>query len=162
MECFISLEEKTAKGLISLMVVRKMPSGKYCLGIYLVDKYFLGLKSTTYRFAIEKQEIEEIAEEMFAQYGGCKPTTNEYAHNLIYGGIDYAEELGFKPDKDWALTQYFLNPDYITEAIDEIEFGRGGVPYYFAGPYDNVNHILNTLRKNVGEDNFHYVATTDF
>lgn len=76
------------------------------------------------------------------------------AHNIIYGGIDYAEELGFQPHKLFRITEYLLNPDLIDDGIDEIEFGKDGKPFFIAGPDDNVDRIINTLKKNVGEGNF--------
>lgn len=158
MECFKSKGNKENEGFVTILVVRKMPSEKYCVATFLLDVYCLGIKNTGYRFALSESELKEFAMNIGTTVGELEPVANETAHNYIYGALDYAEELGFKPDKDWAITEYFLNPDLVTDAIDRIEFGQNGKPFYISGPYDNVNVIINTLRRTVGDGNFDFIA----
>jgi hypothetical protein len=76
------------------------------------------------------------------------------AHNVIYGATAYAEDLGFRPDKDFAVTQYILAEDDESVELIEIEFGRDGKPCFVAGPRDNVPLVTGKLRAAVGEGNF--------
>ncbi|TAE72148.1 MAG: hypothetical protein EAZ85_10035 [Bacteroidetes bacterium] len=163
MECFRSIKNEMDSGLVSIMVSRKMPSGKYCVAFYLLDTFCLGLKQTMYQFAITKDELEDFAEKIFASHEvGYVRISNEDAHNLIYGAIDYADELGFKPDKDFEITEFFLDQDLITDGIDDIEFGKGGMPFYCAGPYDNSSVIVDKLTRKLGKDNFNFLIPIDF
>ena len=154
MECYISKGRIFEMGMAVVAVVRQMPSGKFCVANFLLDVFCLGLKNTDYRFAITEDELEEYLEELFQKFSGYIPIDNIEANNLIYGAIDYAKDLGFKPQKDWVITKFFLNEDYITDLIDTIPFGKDGKPFYISGPYDNVSFVMNTLRKTVGEGNF--------
>lgn len=160
MECYISKAERDS-GFIAVLVVRGMPSGKFCVASYLLDVFCMGVKSTTYLFAISQEELQKFASKIGDTLGGLKITSNENAHNHIFGALDYAEDLGIKPDKDWAITSYFLSPDYITDDIDNIEFGKDGKPFYVAGPHDNAKFIINTIRRKVGDGNFHYIIPID-
>jgi len=83
------------------------------------------------------------------------------AHSIIYGGIDYAENLGFKPHSDFKITKFILNPREEIEFVDTIEFGKNGKPFYFAGPYDSrekSNGIYLKLVEMVGEGNFDFIV----
>ena len=40
----------------------------------------------------------------------------------------------------------------------DITFGHEGKPMYVQGPYDDAAHIIRTLRRRVGDDNFHYIC----
>lgn len=51
------------------------------------------------------------------------------AHNIIYGGNEYAEEHGFKIHKDFEkLTQYILEVDDDKIPLIDVEFGKDGKP----------------------------------
>lgn len=159
-KCFANDDWFDSHALTSVYVSKVMPSGKICFCIYLIDKGCLGLKSTAFFMNLEKEAYEEWVDDGYArEERGYVEITPENAHNIIFGGIDYATECGFEPiDKDWRITERFLDEDLITDEIDEIEFGSEGKPFYVSGPYDNVNKIINTLRKNFGEDGFHYIS----
>lgn len=155
-ECFIN-EDWETDGMASIAISKKMPLGKLILGMYMVDVFCMGLKSTLYKFALYSLEYADILVEMNQRQPiiECNLT---HAHNIIYGAIDYAEELGFNPHKDFSITEYLLDADLITEGINEIEFGKDGKPYYFAGPYDDSDRILGILEKNVGKGNFDFIT----
>ncbi len=149
---------KSNSGLDTVIVSRIMPSGKLIVGMYLMDLYCLGVKNTVFRFAMTtiefKEFIEMVQEQERRDFFEISPSM---ASNLVFGGLDYAEQLGFRPEKDFALTKYIIDEDLVTEDIDNIEFGQNGKPTFIQGPYDNVKSILATLNKNVGEGNYEYV-----
>lgn len=159
-ECLIN-ERWTFEGMASLLISRRMPSGKIIVGFYLVDIYCLGVKDSGFKFAIEQYEYRDFISHFSANERIIIPCDLSLAHDIIYGAIDYADELGFKPHPSFALTEYILDPDLIDNRIDEIEFGHNGKPLYTKGPGDNSAKILATLRRVVGEGNFEYILDAD-
>lgn len=152
-ECFIN-DNWQKQGMATILVSRLMPSNKIIAGMYNVDIFCLGLKKTLYKFGLDSLEMEELKAEMAQRTGSFSNIAVNDLHNLIYGSIDFAEELGFEPHENFRITEYILDPDYIDEGIDYLEFGKDGKPFYIAGPHDNVNKIVHTLQKNVGDGNF--------
>lgn len=151
------------QGIYQFFVIRKKLNGNYLLGSYLIDVFCLGLKSTTYRESLTKSELDDFLNHMSSNSGA---TLNEIdpnlAFNVIYGGIEYAEDLGFDVmDKDFAITEYIL-PDVETLEFVDVEFGKNGKPFYIEGPYDNAKKIINTLNKSVGKDGYDTVAYAPF
>jgi hypothetical protein len=154
-ECYIS-EGWGEKGLATVFVSKKMPSGKLLFGVYLVDIFCLGVKNSFYNFNLSEPEYEEVFDKI-TQNEDFEACDLEMAHNLIYGAIDFAEELGFQPHSDFNITQYILDEDLITDGIDEIEFGKDGKPFFINGPSDNVQKVIATLNKTVGEGNYEFL-----
>ena len=154
-ECLIN-DNWQEQGMASILVSRQMPSSKLIVGMYNIDVFCLGLKNTLFKFAINDKEMKDIKMEMGERTGSYSNIDLNDVHNLIYGSIDYAEELGFEPHNDFRITEYILDPENIDNGIDNITFGKNGKPFYIAGPNDNVNKILSVLQMNVGDDNFEY------
>jgi hypothetical protein len=144
------------KGMASVLISKKMPSGKFIVGSYLIDLYCLGLKDTLFKFGYDQISYSDFMDSFSANQKmiDCNLT---FAHNLIYGAIDFALDLGLSPHKDFKITEHLLDSNLIDDGIDEIEFGKDGKPLYIAGPYDNINRIVSTLDKNVGAGNYHYI-----
>lgn len=161
-ECWILDEWKTIKKT-EVLVVRQKSNGDLVLGFYLVDLLCLGLKDSFFRI-MDKYEYEETLEYMKkgakqadAELIKCDP---QLAFNVIYGAIEYAEDLGFSTPKDFRITEYLLDDVESIEFID-IEFGQNGKPHYESGPEDNVKYVLDTLNKNVGQENYTYTFHLD-
>ncbi|MEA3497180.1 MAG: hypothetical protein U9R42_14225 [Bacteroidota bacterium] len=155
-ECFINSDWQE-KGMATIMISKKQPSGNYIFALYLIDIFCLGLKNTFFDFNKKEMEYEDIKDNILDHEDMIDIEVDE-AHNIIYGAIDYAEDLGFYPHKDFKTTEYLLNSDYIDKRIDEIEFGKDGKPLFIQGIDDNVHKILNTLNKNVGKGNYDFFA----
>lgn len=144
-------------GLATMLISRKMPSGNLIAGIYLVDVFCLGMKDAHYHFNLNKENYEDLLNKYTDSQSGIQPENINHLHNILYGAIDYAETFGFLPHKDFSIAEYILDPDLITDGIDEIEFGKDGKPFFIAGSYDNYNLIISTLVKKVGEGNFDFL-----
>lgn len=140
------------------MVVREQPSGKLLMGIFLVDTYCLGIKSASYHVNLEEEKVTEMLEIM-GENEESPLISCDYVllHNLIYGALAYAEEIGFFPDPDFGVARYMLEEDTDEIELMDLEFGKDGQPFFVAGPYDNVNRILVTLERKVGKGNFSYL-----
>lgn len=148
-------------GMATIIISRKMPSGKLIVGLFMVDTFCLGLKNTTYKFGLDEYEYRQFIDEISERIGIIVECDVVQAHNIIYGAIDYAEDIGFKPHNEFKITEFILDSDLIDDGIDEIEFGKDGKPYYFAGPYDNVRQIMGILERTVGKDNFEFTVSQD-
>lgn len=146
--------------LTVVIVSRRMPRNRFCFAGYMIDKGCLGLKSTLFRVGYSEEEYKTFVRVMSErEERPYEEITVQDAHNLIFGGIDYAEDNGFQPmDKDWNITKHLLDERQITDGIDRIQFGgENGKPLYISGPHDNVEKIIAQLRRRFGEGGFNYV-----
>ena len=111
LECWISADwEKESPGLVEILVAREQPDGDVCFGMYLVDKYCLGLKNTFARASYSRARYEDEFQNTFFQNTEPAACSPELAHQMIYAAIEYAAQFGFTPQKDFALSQYMLAP----------------------------------------------------
>jgi hypothetical protein len=152
-ECLINADWKE-EGLASIAVCRQMPSGNLVVGVYLVDTYCLGLKQTMYFFNHPIDMWESDLRNMIYDEQDYEVCDYVLAHNIIYGGIAYAEDLQFKAHKDFRVTQFLLAEDTEEVELIEIEFGKNGKPYYVPSPEDNVDYIIGRLYMEAGDGHF--------
>lgn len=157
-DCLINQNWKES-GLATILLSRKKSDNKLIIGVYLVDIFCLGLKNTLYNLNVSYDEYEKVKLKIYpnSPYISCDP---KFASQIIYGAIDYAKKLGFEPNEDFMLTRFILEEKVEKDIIFNIEFGKDGKPLYISGPNDDINSILNTLRKNVGEGNFNFIVKT--
>jgi hypothetical protein len=162
LECWISANwQKDDLGLVEILLARQQPDGDICYGVYLVDKFCLGLKNTMANAGVSLTRYQnEVLNKIFPK---TKPQACpiELAHQMIYASIDYAAQFGFSPDKDFALTQNLLAPRGELEEPYQLTFGLNGKPFFVAGPFDNSARILKQLEKTAGPGNYDYIATLD-
>ncbi|MFO8059020.1 MAG: hypothetical protein R6V10_17175 [bacterium] len=157
-ECLINSDWKD-RGLAHILVSRRQPDGNIVFGVYLVDIFCLGVKNafcnadfTMVKYRTEvKERIKETTEDMVE----CPLAL---AHQIIYEGIEYASSLGFRPHKDFELAGYVLEGKDALEPVEDIEFGKDGMPFYISGPDDNPDKIMRQLEKSVGKDNFRFIT----
>jgi len=161
-ECLISAEwQKDEPGLVQIVVSREQPDGDICFGVYLVDKYCLGLKNTFARAGFSRARYEsEVRDGIFHEMASAECPL-ELACQMIYASIEYAAQFGFEPEKEFALSQYLLPPRGELEEPYKLTFGKDGKPFFIAGPRDNAQQIVRQLEKTAGLGNFHYVMPLD-
>jgi hypothetical protein len=155
-ECTINSGWKES-GLANVSIARKHTNGNITSCFYLIDLLCLGVKDTHYIFNSSPQEYRE-------QLNAIKEKTTlkhvDYAlvHNIILAGIEFAEEFGFAPHKDYtSITQYMLEEDNEDIEFMEIECGKDGNPAYVRGPFDTetkMKQIISKLEKTAGKDNY--------
>jgi len=142
-----------------VVVTRKKKNEELVLGTYIVDMQCLGVKDTSYSHAMDiwdyRTYIENMEEGMYLKFVKIDPTL---CFNIIYGAVEFAEDCGFQPHKDFAITKYILDDRRTVEHLVVPLGGEDGKPLFVSGPYDNTEKILATLRKNKGEGNFDYMA----
>ena len=148
-------------GLATVVVARSHAGGGITWASYLIDVFCVGLKQTSFAFNNDLDDYEEMLD-ILSEMQDLELAEYVLVHNIVYGGIAYAEDLGIKPlDKDWAVSQYILEEDNDDVALIELEFGKDGEPFYCTGPYDNVPQIIRALITSVGEDNFSFMSHLD-
>lgn len=157
-DCLVN-EGWQTKGIATVLLARTQPNGLLLVGSYLVDIWCLGLKST---FITPDMTTQDYKRKLVAKAGGGDPMEKcplELAHRIIYGGIDYAAQFGFKPDSDFEFSQWVLE-ERGALAHCEVTFGQNDKPLFVAGPRDNTQAILRQLAKTVGlgEGKAHYIV----
>lgn len=156
-DCYIH-KDWQSEGICNVLVTRKMPSGKLLIGSYLVDIFCLGVKDTHCFFGIEPSAFEEEVLDKVYRSKEYHKISAALAQNIIWGAVEYAEDLGFEPHSSFELTEHLLDPADKIKYI-EVEFGKDGKPYYISGPYDDVDKIITKLTKKLGYDGFTFLAT---
>ena len=159
-ECLISdnWKKEDDMGLIQIALARQQPDGNICFGVYLIDKFLLGLKNTFAEADFPRSRYQsEIRNKIFSKQ---KPVNCpiELAHQMIYQSIEYAQQFGFEPQRDFMVSQYLLAPRGELEEPYDLTFGKDGKPFFIAGPHDNVARIMRQLEKTAGPGNYHYIA----
>ena len=155
-ECLIDKEWQD-RGLAQILFSRRQPNNKLIFGVYLVDIYCLGLKNTYCHANFSLEEYQDLKNKAFKETI-LVPYPPGKVCKIIFGAIEYARRLGFKPQKDFDLSQFVLEGLPIDNYDLTSEFGYKGKPLFIAGPDDDFNTIIKTLKKNVGEDNFDFIA----
>ncbi len=145
-------------GLAVVAIARRQSDKLLTFGTYLVDYFCLGLKNTYCNANVPLARFHN--EDLPKIYQGEPPKkiTPALAHEIVYGGIEYAEQFGFRPQRDFRLSQYVLDPPDVHPRTGRVEFGKDGKPLYISGPNDNVEQIMRQLARTAGEGNFHYLA----
>src|SRR5260370_9996494 len=108
--------QKDDLGLVEILVAREQPDGDICFGVYLVDKYCLGLKHTFADAGFSRTRYQnEVLGRIFRE---TKPQACpvELAHQMIYAPLEHAPQFAFEHEKDFARTQYLLAPRAELEA----------------------------------------------
>jgi len=156
-ECLLTEEWQEERAITQILVARRSPSGQIAIGTFLVDLGCLGVKSAFGRLFDTRWEYEELRNGMMSHQDMIKADVNLVA-KIIREAIAYAQELGFKPDPDYRDAILVLG-DADPDACDvPIPLGgKDGKPFFFAGPYDNVDLIMAKLTRKLGPDGFHFI-----
>lgn len=150
-KCYINQSWKE-KGFATIIISRNHVNGNFTFGVYLVDLYCLGVKDTFYNFNVYTEFIELL--DKFKKEQGMVESEYALVHNIIYGAVEYAEDLGFKPDKDFEVSQYLLEEDDDKVEFIDVEFGLNGKPAIFIWKEKHPANIIATLERSVGKGNF--------
>lgn len=162
-ECWIT-ENWEESGMASIIVSRQHTNGNITFCFYLVDLLCLGVKDSAYKFNVTDTEFRNFLERNNER---MEMELIDYvlAHNIILSAVEFAEEYGFKPHKDFtSVTEFMLEEDNDDIELMEIECGRNGKPLYVQGPYESeatANKILKQLEKTVGTGNYDFIREGD-
>lgn len=143
-------------GIANFVVARQRKNGTLLVGVYLIDMYCLGLKDTFYAEFDDLEDLEVKFLNAHKPVLDFEEITPNLCFNSIYGAIEYAEDIGFNPHKEFKITEYILD-DVEDIEFEDIEFGFKGKPLFVAGENDNAARILTILDKTVGHGNYDYI-----
>lgn len=154
-ECWINADWKT-HGEANIVVSRVHANGNYTYGVYLVDLYCLGIKDAFFNFNVDIDIYNKLLDRM--EYEKKNKVPYELVHNIIYAAKEYADELGFKPHKEFtSVAQFILEEDTEDIELIDIECGYNGKPLYIDAGHESpaqVKQIINQLNQSVGKGNF--------
>lgn len=158
-KCLIS-DNYDQLGVTACLIIRKQSDGNFSFANILIDRLCLGVKDAIANCNFTHDEIDVLIKRL-DQNGPSKEVSSSYFHNLVYGAIDYATELGFSAPKNFFMAEYLLDQDLVDDGIDEIEMGWKGRPYYIEGAVDNTEKIVRILNSSVGKDGYVFIANQD-
>lgn len=126
--------------------------------MFLVDLYCLGVKDAFANAQVPRWEYERTVRP--ACFAGARPRVMEPTlfHQVVYGAIEYAASLGFRPHRDFELASSVLDPRSSVPPHPDLRCGKDGKPFSVSGSDGNVAWILRTLERNVGPGNSHSIA----
>ena len=144
-------------GMTPVVVARQQEPGRIMFGVYMVDIYCLGIKDVYSRTDYSLNRFERELPKLCS--GAPEKCSVELAHEVIYGGLEYAEKLGFQPHPDYhkMMADLVLDPPDAHPRQDHVTFGKNGKPFYVSGPYDDerkVASVVRTLTRTCGAGNF--------
>lgn len=149
-------EDEGVGGLGLVSVARSPGANRFEVCNYLVDYWCLGVKDILGPRKLGSSKYPQFIQNSYSRFpDGYQEITLEQAQAIVLGGVDYAAKLGFSPHKDFEQSRPLLGE---WSGQPQLEFGRNGKPFYISGPYDSEMRIIETLRRNVGEGNFDYIA----
>jgi hypothetical protein len=161
--CWV-MEGWQEEGMTPVVIARQQEADKVIFTICLVDLYCLGIKDA---YSDADISLRKFQSDLPNVCGGTpEPCSIELAHEIIYGGIEYAERYGFKPHIDFTaqFCDQVLDPIETHPRANNVIFGKDGKPFFVSGPYDDerkINSVINTLMRTAGEGNFDYLAGLD-
>ena len=157
-ECWIPVE-LWDKGMGQVIIARKNSQGDIAVGAYLLDVYCLGVKDCFIRLtnSYDYQNILQQLSELCGEFELAEPS---YVNTLILKAVEYADQLGFKPQGDFVKAKNFLKGIPVDDNQTFI-FGQDGKPCYVQGiieSHADVKRILKTLELNQGAGNYTVIA----
>ncbi len=142
-------------GLAGVLIAREHGSSVSACG-YLVDVWCLGVKDCSGPKTMDRRKLPDFVASFFSTFGQPPAAVPlELARQVVFGAVDYARGMGFEPHPDFAKCAGHLGE---WNGPSDITFGRDGMPTYIQGPHDDTFRIMATLRKTVGDGNFHHLT----
>lgn len=156
--CWIMADWKES-GITPVIVACTQAPETVLFASFLVDLYCLGVKDCLARTDVPlKRFMRDLPELCNGAPEECRA---EFAHEVVYGAIEYAAHYGFKPHPDFTheLVEQVLEPQEKYPRKHQVKFGKDGQPFYVAGPYEDereARRVVDTLTRTAGEGNFNY------
>jgi hypothetical protein len=151
----VQAAEDGESGLMGVLVAREHGSSVSACG-YLVDVWCLGVKNCNGPKTMDRRKLPDFVSFFFSSFSRPPvPAPLELAQQVVFGAVGYARGMGLEPHTDFAKCAGHLGE---WNGSCDITFGRDGMPVYIQGPHDDMFTVMATLRKTVGDGNFHYVC----
>jgi hypothetical protein len=144
-------------GLANILLSRKQPDNNIIFGCFLVDTFCLGLKDSFCNVGLSLSEYEDDLKISVFKEGEPIDCSVTLIHQIIFGAIQYAANLGFKPNKNYSLSKFILEDESDYLELLTLEFGKDGKPFYIPDSYDPSNSIIKQLENKLGKGNFDFM-----
>jgi len=145
--------------LITILVARRsLITNKVAAGLFLVDLACLGVKSAQVALFADPAKYHAGLRAHALRLQPMAPADFNLVAKIIATGLEYAANLGFKPDPIFNQAQHLLagaDPAACTTLVPT--GGPEGKPFFVAGPHDDTRRIVDHLVQMVGVGNFHYL-----
>ncbi len=142
-------------GFAGVTIARKSSFNRLILCNYLVDIWCLGVKDAMGPRKISEIDYKAFMDKFYRGFGNEFVEIDfELAQAIVWGGVEYAQKLGFSPHRDFEAARVNLEP---WSGEPQLTFGKDGKPFYMMGPHDNPNKIIETLENSVGTGNFEFM-----
>ena len=144
-------------GEARVLIARTQPSDDLLFAGFVVDYLCTGIRESSYFANVNRETFRN--ENLPRLYDGEPPLTisEAIANEIVWGSVEYANSLGFRPDSNFREAQYILQPEGEVPISGTVEFGHNGRPVYVAYPNDNHRALIHRLIDAVGLDGFDYV-----
>ena len=156
--CEISSTWRDPHALAQIFVSRKSAQGHVAASLFLVDLACLGVKNALYKVFTSEGVCHRELMKNVRENQDFIPCSIGLACKVIAVGLEYAQKLGFKPNKDFPVASLILgHPDFsfIQDVVPT--GGSDGKPMFISGPNDDPARIKRILDKSVGEGNYNFM-----
>jgi hypothetical protein len=150
------------RGIGTVIITCRTQQRDVLMAAFLVDVFCLGVKNAFIK-SMPEPEYKEYLQQLQMQEP-LKAVSAACARKLVEEAEAYAQELGFKPHKDYRKAQKIFGDIDPAECSRSFEFGLDGKPLYIAGPYDKPrfrNRVLKTLTENLEPGEFDFLTPLD-
>lgn len=150
--CFVSVgwDDPGEPRLVSVLVTRRLVSGRLLSGVALVDRTCLGVKDFIGREPMLPNDLADFAERIGMGHGGMVECSALIAQSIVFHAVDYASSLGFSPHRDFLAPLFAPRP----VQLEPTPWSKPERPIFIAGPHDNAALIQSRLVAAVGGDGF--------
>lgn len=149
-------------GLGNIVIAKKVSIDAIGVGVFLLDIYCLGVKNAFFTI-VEHHEYSRLLQRIESE-GPLETIHPSCARKLIEGGVTYAEQLGFKPHKDYKTAGKIFGNIDVKDCPRTFEYGYEGKPLYVSGPHDTPQRsewIIKTLSEHCGQGGFDFMSRID-
>ena len=157
-KCYINPDWQES-GMAHIIVTRNRAGGNIVYASYLVDTFCLGVKDAEYAIDLTANDLEDALKH-FRSTHDMDETDYEKVHNLIYGAIEFAEEGGIQPAKEFTIASYALSEDTDDIPLIEYEYGKDGKHLLIIGEDGKERRYLPILSERLG-DAFSFIDLAD-
>lgn len=157
-KCYINPDWQE-EGMAHIIVTRNRAGGNLVYSSFLVDTLCLGVKYAEYAIDFSSDELQDALEH-FRSNHSLEEIDYNTVHNLIYGAIEFAEEGGINPVKEFGVASYVLEEDTDDIPLIEFEYGKDGKHLLIIGEDGKETKYLSTLAQHLGED-FSFINLAD-
>jgi hypothetical protein len=150
-QCYATTADLKEEKIGHIIIIRKHTNGNITFAVLFMDLALYGIKNCLYGFNRSPLEIENILEKHPLE---LSEVSYEQAHNYVYAGLEWADEYGFLPAKEWNVVKYVLEEDNEDVPLIEVECGIEGKPAIFKHTAQHFLADVKTLEETAGAGNF--------